>query len=162
MGPGTGFRRVIGESEGIADNGDVRRVVLCSGKVYYDLLDRRQELGLNDVALVRVEQFYPWPRDGVERELAKYPSAEIVWCQEEPANMGGWLFVLRRIEYILEDEDEGRRELRRPIYAGRPASASTATGHLKVHQREQALLVEQALTWKLEDLQQPFMRLPEE
>jgi 2-oxoglutarate dehydrogenase E1 component len=162
MGPGTGFRRVIGETESIADGERVRRVVLCSGKVYYDLLDRRRALGLDDVAIVRIEQFYPWPRDGVHRELSKYPRAEIVWCQEEPANMGGWHFVMRRIEYILEDEDEGRREMRRPIFAGRPAAASPATGHLKVHQLEQELLVEQALTWKTDDLRQPFMRLPED
>jgi len=162
MGPGSGFRRVLGEVENTLDGARVRRVILCSGKVYYDLFDQRRELGLDDVALVRIEQFYPWPRDGVERELSKYPNAEVVWCQEEPANMGGWLFVLRRIEYILEDEAEGHRELRRPIYAGRPASASPATGHLKVHQREQALLVEQALTWKTEDLRQPFMRIPDE
>jgi 2-oxoglutarate dehydrogenase E1 component len=161
MGPGTRFRRVLGEIDPLDDEGSVRRVILCSGKVYFDLRERRRELGISDVGIVRVEQFYPWPRDGIVREISRYPRAEVVWCQEEPANMGAWNFVMRRLEYILDDEPQGRRSTGRSIYAGRPSSASPATGHLKVHRLEQELLVEQALTWKVEELRQPFQRIPE-
>jgi len=162
MGPGTGFRRVIGEVDELAKGSRVRRVVLCSGKVYYDLLEKRRSLEIDDVAIVRVEQLYPWPREGVQKALALYPNAEVIWCQEEPANMGSWNFVNRRIEYILEEDDAGRRPTPRPLYVGRPASASPATGHLQAHLREQALLVEQALAWRVRDLGQPFRRLPGE
>jgi 2-oxoglutarate dehydrogenase E1 component len=162
MGQDTGFQRVIAETDELgSDDATVRRVVLCSGKVYYDLLEKRRELGIDDVALIRVEQLYPWPRDGIQRELARYPEAEVIWCQEEPANMGSWHFVLRRLEYILEDRASSEPAMRRPVYVGRPASASPATGHLKSHLREQALLVEQALTWKVEELRQPFRRAPQ-
>ncbi len=162
LGPGTGFRRLIGEVDPLVEDGAVRRVVLCSGKVYYDLLERRREEGIRDVAIVRVEQLYPWPRDGVLSQLARYPSAEVVWCQEEPANMGAWQFVQRRIEYILGEEEGSARPSPRVLYVGRPAAASPATGHLQAHLREQALLVEQALSWKAKDLVQPFRRLPGE
>ena len=161
LGPGTRFRRVMGEVDALEDDATVRRAVLCSGKVYFDLLERRRELELGDVALIRVEQLYPWPRDGIARELSRYPRAEVVWCQEEPANMGAWNFVMRRIEYILDDEAGGSRPSKRPLFVGLPASASPATGHLRVHRMEQELLVEQVLTWKSKDLQQPFKRIPE-
>jgi 2-oxoglutarate dehydrogenase E1 component len=159
MGPGTRFRRVIGEVDPL-DNKKVKRVVLCSGKVYYDLLEQRREWGIEDVAIVRIEQLYPWPRDGILRELSLYPGAEVVWCQEEHANMGAWNFVLRRLEYILKDS--GKSEARRPIYVGRPESASPATGLLKVHNAEQARLVEQALKWNVSDLRQPLERISED
>jgi 2-oxoglutarate dehydrogenase E1 component len=114
------------------------------------------------VAIVRVEQLYPWPRGGVQKALDLYPHAEVLWCQEEPANMGSWSFVQPRIEYVLQEDDSGKRPTPRPLYVGRPASASPATGHLQAHLREQALLVEQALTWRVRDLGQPFRRLPGE
>jgi 2-oxoglutarate dehydrogenase E1 component len=129
--------------------------------VYFDLLEQRRAQGVGDVALVRVEQLYPWPRDGIAREIARYPRAEVVWCQEEPANMGAWNFVMRRIEYILEEEPSGVRATTRPLYVGRPASASPATGHLKVYRMEQEMLVAQALTWRSSELRQPFRRIPE-
>jgi 2-oxoglutarate dehydrogenase E1 component len=163
MGPDSRFRRVLGEVDKIAAGDKVRRVVLCSGKIYYDLLEKRRELGVDDVALVRVEQLYPWPRDAVLREITLYPTAEVVWCQEEAANMGAWNYVMRRIEYVLEDDKTGaKRKSKRPIYVGRPDSASPATGLLRVHTAEQARIVEQALNWKVNELRQPLERISED
>jgi 2-oxoglutarate dehydrogenase E1 component len=136
FGPGTVFHRVLGDQGKLADGGKVRRVVLCQGKVYYDLLVRRDEAKAKDVALVRIEQLYPFPLRSLEKELAKYPNAEIVWCQEEPQNMGAWAFVDRRIERVSGG--------RRPRYVGRPESAATATGSYKRHNEEQKRLVEDA------------------
>jgi 2-oxoglutarate dehydrogenase E1 component len=161
MGEGSDFRRVIGEIDPIRANEKVRRVVLCSGKVYYDLLEERRKKEIDDIAILRVEQFYPWPRDLLTKELGLYPNVEVVWCQEEPANMGGWTFIMRRIEYILEELNGGAKKDRRPVYVGRAASASPATGSLKTHTREQELLVTQALTWEIKDLQQPFQGIEE-
>jgi 2-oxoglutarate dehydrogenase E1 component len=151
-----GFRRVIGETATtLVPDAEIKRVVLCTGKVYYDLFQAREEQGITDVALVRVEQLYPWPKDTLMAILKRYPGADVVWCQEEPANMGYWTFVDRRIEYALE---ELGHTYRRASYAGRPASASPATGSNRAHQAEQALLVEQALTWKRDIMPQPFRR----
>ncbi len=155
MGPNTHFKRVIDESETLVAAEKVKRVVLCSGKVYYDLLQEREQRGIDDVAILRVEQFYPWPRDLLIERIGKYNNAELVWCQEEPSNMGGWLFVLPRLQYIL---DMMNCENRRPVYVGRAASASPATGYMSDHNQEQQLLLEQALTWNLSDLLQPFQR----
>ncbi len=155
MGPNTSFQRVIGETGKIAAPAKVRRVVLCSGKVYYDLLQAREDKNIDDVAIVRVEQLYPWPKDTIARELAKYKNAEVVWCQEEPANMGSWTFVDRRLEYALEDIDI---KAKRPFYAGRMPAASPATGLMKVHVREQNQLVEWALVTPLAQIPQPFKR----
>jgi 2-oxoglutarate dehydrogenase E1 component len=98
MTENTSFQRVYGETEKIVAADKVRRVVVCSGKVYYDLLQAREDKGVDDVALLRVEQIYPWPKETLAREFAKYKNAEVVWCQEEPANMGSWTFVDRRLE----------------------------------------------------------------
>lgn len=138
-----GFREVIGEET--ADPKRVRRVCLCSGKVYYDLLVARSDRGLEDVALVRLEQFYPFPEKALRAELARFqPTAEIYWVQEEPFNMGGRSFVAERIGPLLEG---------RPLwYAGRDEAASPATGSYKVHQAEQEEVVERALgrgAWRL-------------
>ncbi len=162
LATGSRFRRVLGEVDKLAAADKVKRVILCSGKVYYDLLEHRREHKINDVAIIRVEQLYPWPRDGIARELSKYPNADVVWCQEEHANFGAWNFVMRRIEYILEDGAAGKRKSTRPIYAGRPESASPATGSHHVHEHEQELLVEQALTWDAKDLMTPLQRVPQD
>ncbi|TAK98660.1 MAG: 2-oxoglutarate dehydrogenase E1 component [Rhodospirillaceae bacterium] len=156
MAPQTSFRRVIGDAGKLAAPAKVRRVVLCSGKIYYDLLQSREDRGLDDVAIVRVEQLYPWPKESVARELAKYKNAEVVWCQEEPANMGSWTFVDRRLEYALEDTDV---KTKRPAYAGRMPAASPATGLMRNHVREQNQIVEWALVTPLADVPQPFRRV---
>ncbi len=137
------FRTVIGETDPIAAGADVRRVVLCSGKVYYDLLAERRDRGINDVAILRLEQIYPFPEKTLAFTLKPYARAQqVVWCQEEPENMGAWSFVDRRIERVLTAL---KHRAGRPDYAGRIAAASPATGSAKTHASEQAALVRQAL-----------------
>ncbi len=139
------FRTVIGETDEIAP-GDVQRVVICSGKVYYDLLAERRERGVRDVAILRLEQIYPFPEKTLAFTLKAYPKAQtVVWCQEEPENNGAWTFVDRRIERVLSAL---KHKAKRPQYVGRAASASPATGLAKTHAAEQAALVAQALGLK--------------
>jgi 2-oxoglutarate dehydrogenase E1 component len=120
---------------------EIRRVVMCSGKVYYDLLDEREKRGIDDVYLMRLEQFYPWPMKSVTTELARFTRAELVWCQEEPRNMGGWSFVEPWLELTLE---KMKLKMKRPRYAGRPASAATAAGIMARHQKELAAFLDEA------------------
>ncbi len=155
MAEGSRFRRILPETEKLADDKKIKRVVLCSGKVYYDLFEERAKRGLKDVVLLRVEQLYPWPKDTLLTQLGRYPNAEIIWCQEESANMGPWSFVLPRLEFVME---ELTHKHKKPVYAGRKASASPATGSYRVHGEEQGLLVDQALTWSLDAIPQPFRR----
>jgi 2-oxoglutarate dehydrogenase E1 component len=134
-----GFQPVIDDAQ-IADGGAVRKVVLCSGKVFYDLIEARKQSKELSVAIVRLEQFYPFPLRSVREVIEKYANAtQHAWVQEEPHNMGGWTFVRERLESLLSDANELR-------YIGRTASASPATGSYSVHQREQADLVSQALS----------------
>jgi 2-oxoglutarate dehydrogenase E1 component len=142
MGPGTTFHRLIEETETIAPDDQVRRVVLCSGKVYFDLRRARAESGARNVALIRVEQLYPFPFHSLGQVLARYRNAEIVWCQEEPQNMGAWNFVDRRIERVLAGLDIAAK---RPRFVGRAEAASPATGLFRRHSEEQAQLVGAAL-----------------
>ncbi len=143
MGPGTTFHRVLGESEELLPDAKIRRVVLCSGKVYFDLLHARSERKIRDVAILRIEQLHPFPFKSLAEILARYGNAEIVWCQEEPRNMGAWSFVDWRIEQVLGGLN-GRAK--RARYTGRPEAAATATGLLKRHNAEQAKLVDEALS----------------
>ncbi|MBF0139641.1 MAG: 2-oxoglutarate dehydrogenase E1 component [Magnetococcales bacterium] len=154
---GSSFKRILPEEFPLVDNERIRRVILCTGKVYYDLLETRNAQGIDDCALIRVEQLYPWPRDALFHQLQLYPRAEVVWCQEEPANMGAWSFVFPRLIHLLHDLE---RKEQRPGYAGREASASPATGLHKKHVVEQKLLVEQALRWNFGELPLPFRRKP--
>jgi 2-oxoglutarate dehydrogenase E1 component len=116
--------------------------VLCSGKIYYDLIEDREKREIKDVAVIRVEQLAPFPTRTLSAEFKKYSKADVVWCQEEPQNMGAWTFVAPRIEDALGDI---KHAAARPRYVGRKASASTSTGSAKTHQREQAALVKTAL-----------------
>jgi 2-oxoglutarate dehydrogenase E1 component len=142
MAAGTTFRKVIGETDALVAPEKVRRVVISTGKVYYDLLAARREQDIRDVALVRLEQIYPFPAMGLRTALMPYRSAEVVWCQEEPENMGAWTFVDRRLERVLVAIDAASK---RPRYIGRTEAASPATGSAKVHAQEQAALVAAAL-----------------
>ena len=142
MGPGSSFHRIIAEGDRIAAEDRVRRVVLCSGKVYFDLYKARAAKGDDRVALARVEQLYPFPFNTLSKVLQRYRNAEIVWCQEEPQNMGAWNFVDRRIEHVLSGLDIAAK---RPRFAGRAEAASPATGLFKRHVEEQAHLVADAL-----------------
>ncbi len=134
-----GFNPLIDDVE-IKDPASVQRVVLCSGKVFYDLMEARRKSQETRVAIVRLEQFYPFPMQRLREVVAGYQNAkQLVWAQEEPKNMGGWTFVESLLERLLPSCD-------RPIYIGRAASASPATGSYAVHQFEQAALVQKALT----------------
>ncbi len=149
------FHRVLPEVDPLDDSA-VTRVVLCTGKVYYDLLQARREQALTNVALIRVEQLYPWPKDTLKHQLERYPQAELLWCQEEPANMGAWLFVMPRLTFLLE---ELGHSWHRPLFVGRRAAASPATGRHATHVQEQESLVSQALMAAPEGLHQPFQRI---
>ncbi|KAK3256664.1 hypothetical protein CYMTET_34209 [Cymbomonas tetramitiformis] len=123
---------------------DFKRVVFCSGKVYYELAAEREKLGLNkDVAICRIEQLAPFPYDLVGRELNRYPNAEVMWCQEEPMNMGAFHHILPRMTTLMKSKGRAGQEIK---YSGRDPSAATATGFGEVHAREQAGLLEEALT----------------
>lgn len=156
LGPNTTFHRVLwddaeskqGEKVTLKSDAEMRRVVLCSGKVYYDLYQAREAQMLDDVYLLRLEQLYPFPARALIHELSRFPNADIVWCQEEPKNMGAWTFVDPNLEWVMahiDSQTEGKVP-RRARYAGRAASASTATGQLSRHLAEQKALVADALT----------------
>ncbi|HEY0170429.1 MAG TPA: multifunctional oxoglutarate decarboxylase/oxoglutarate dehydrogenase thiamine pyrophosphate-binding subunit/dihydrolipoyllysine-residue succinyltransferase subunit, partial [Pyrinomonadaceae bacterium] len=134
-----GFRPVIDDAE-VTDRGAVRRVVVCGGKVFYDLAAARRKTEDERVAIVRLEQFYPFPERALREIFASYPQAtQLVWCQEEPKNYGGWHFVEPRLAGLLS-------ACERPFYAGRAASASPATGSYTIHELEQRKLIDDALT----------------
>ena len=132
------FRTVIPEQNADIEAAKVKRVIACSGKVYYDLVKRRDEKKSNDVVILRVEQLYPFPHKAFSTELKKYPNAtDVVWCQDEPQNQGAWFFVQHYVhENMLEGQKLG--------YAGRPASASPAVGYAHLHQEQLKALLDQA------------------
>ena len=119
-----------GEKIKLVKDNKIRRVVLCSGKVYYDLYEDREKRGVDDVYLLRVEQLYPFPAKALVTELSRFPNADIVWCQEEPKNMGSWSFVEPYLEWVLSHASS---KVKRARYCGRPASAATATGLMSRH-----------------------------
>ena len=140
---GSSFHRVLWDgSSDLKSDAKIRRVVLCSGKVYYDLFAEREKLGIDDVYMLRLEQLYPFPAKALTKELARFPKADIVWCQEEPENMGAWNFVDRRIEAVLAGIGH---KAGRPSYAGRPEMSAPAPGTIKLHNKQQQNLVEAAL-----------------
>jgi 2-oxoglutarate dehydrogenase E1 component len=148
--PGSSFHRLLwddaqlleGEATKLASDAEIKRVVLCSGKVYYDLYDEREKRGINDIYLLRVEQLYPFPARALIHELSRFRDADMVWCQEEPKNMGAWSFIEPNLAWVL-DHIEAKH--RRPRYAGRPSSASTATGLMRKHLHELKTLLDEAL-----------------
>jgi 2-oxoglutarate dehydrogenase E1 component len=142
MAEGSTFKFVIPETDQIVAPEQVKRVVISTGKVYYDLVQERREKGANDVALLRLEQIYPFPEKKLAAALAPYKNAEVIWCQEEPMNNGAWTFVDRRIEAVLTGLGN---KATRPVYVGRDDAASPATGLAKVHAQQQAKLVREAL-----------------
>ncbi|WP_153144569.1 2-oxoglutarate dehydrogenase E1 component [Dechloromonas sp. H13] len=134
------FQPVIGEVDQV-DAKKVTRVVLCSGKVYYDLLAARREKKIANIAIVRIEQLYPFPKSHLEKELAKYPKAtEIVWCQEEPRNQGAWYWIASR--HHLDTQLGSKQKM---LLVSRPASSSPAVGYLAKHNEQQKALIESAL-----------------
>jgi 2-oxoglutarate dehydrogenase E1 component len=155
MGSDTTFHRVLWDDADKRQPGstvkfelkpedEIRRVVICSGKVYYDLLDEREKSGIDDVYILRIEQLYPFPARTLIQELSRFTNAtDFVWCQEEPKNMGAWTFIEPNLEWVLDHIGANKN---RVAYAGRPASASTATGLLSRHLGEQKTLVQEALS----------------
>jgi len=130
-----------GEAIKLVPDEKIRRVVLCSGKVYYDLYEEREKRGLDDIYLLRVEQLYPFPAKALITELSRFRKADMVWCQEEPKNMGAWTFIEPYLEWVLNQIDT---ESRRPRYVGRPASAATATGLMSKHLAQLKTLLDEA------------------
>jgi len=149
MAEGTSFHRVLwddaqylkGEKIKLVKDNKIRRVVLCTGKVYYDLYEEREKRGIDDVYLLRVEQLYPFPLKALVAELSRFKNADIVWCQEEPKNMGSWSFVEPYLAWVLE---QATSKVKRPRYAGRPASAATATGLMSTHLAQLNAFLEEA------------------
>ncbi|TNE40748.1 MAG: 2-oxoglutarate dehydrogenase E1 component, partial [Alphaproteobacteria bacterium] len=153
MGTGSTFLRVLTDGAEGAGGGitlkpdsEIRRVILCSGKVYYDLYEEREARGIDDIQIIRVEQLYPFPAMTLMKELGRFPNADFVWCQEEPKNMGAWSFIEPNIEWVLTKLEVKHT---RPHYVGRHATASTATGLMRRHMAELEAFLNEALT--LED-----------
>jgi 2-oxoglutarate dehydrogenase E1 component len=139
FGADSSFHRVLwddaqflaGEKISLVPDEKIRRVVVCTGKVYYDLYEEREKRGIDDVYLMRVEQLYPVPRKSLATELGRFKNAEVVWCQEEPQNMGSWSFIAPELELVLTTMTKVKAK--RPRYAGRAAAAATATGLMSRH-----------------------------
>lgn len=149
LAAGSSFHRLLlddaehasGGTIRLVEDGRIRRVILCSGKIYYDLFEEREKRGANDIYLLRVEQLYPFPLKALVAILSRFKQAEIIWCQEEPKNMGAWQFVGPYLEWVLA---QAGCKAKRPQYAGRPASAATATGLLSKHLAELKAFMEEA------------------
>jgi 2-oxoglutarate dehydrogenase E1 component len=150
MGPETSFHRLLwddaqtlaGEKIKLVADDKIRRVVISSGKVYYDLYEEREKRGSDDIYLLRIEQLYPFPTKALMTELSRFKQAEIVWCQEEPRNMGGWVFVDIFLEWVLNQIGAKHRRAR---YAGRSAAASTAVGQMSLHLAQLKQFLDDAL-----------------
>jgi 2-oxoglutarate dehydrogenase E1 component len=151
MGPSSTFHRLLwddaqsrkGEKTVLAADERVRRVILCSGKVYFDLYEEREKRGIQDIYLLRVEQLYPFPMKALVQELGRFKQAEIVWCQEEPRNMGAWHFIEPYLVWVLNQVGGA---CARPRYVGRPSSAATATGLMSKHLTQLGALLANALS----------------
>ena len=150
FGPGTTFHRVLwDDAQALPDqpiklvkDSKIRRVVMCTGKVYYDLYEEREKRGIDDIYLMRLEQLYPFPARAMITELGRFKQAEMIWCQEEPKNMGAWSFIEPNIEWTL---DQIKAKHGRARYAGRHASAATATGLMSMHLKELQEFLDEAL-----------------
>jgi hypothetical protein len=149
LAEGSSFHRVLrddaetrkGDAVKLAKDAKIRRVILCSGKVYYDLYEEREKRGMDDVYLLRVEQLYPFPLKSMATILARFKGADIVWCQEEPKNMGSWSFVEPYLEWVL---GHCGAKSKRARYVGRPASAATATGLMSKHLHQLKAFLDEA------------------
>lgn len=151
LAKGTTFHRILyddaqmqpNEATKLVPDEKIRRIVLCSGKVYYDLYEEREKRGIDDIYLMRVEQLYPVPLKALVAELSRFKKAEVVWCQEEPRNMGAWHFIEPYLEWVLNQVNGVSR---RPRYVGRAASAATATGLMSKHQAQLKAFLDEALS----------------
>jgi 2-oxoglutarate dehydrogenase E1 component len=144
MGPGTMFQRVLAEesSDIVTDPSNVKKLIFCSGQIYYDLAQEREKIGRKDIAIARMEQIAPFPFDRIGEETAKYPGATVYWVQEEPKNMGAYSYVMPRIMTATRELNNVEK---RPIYIGRSTSAAPATGMSKVHAAELEAILQEAI-----------------
>ncbi len=150
FGPDSTFHRILwddaeaspDQAVKLVSDDKIRRVVMCSGKVYFDLYEEREKRGIDDIYLMRIEQLYPFPTKAMAHEMARFPNAEVVWCQEEPRNMGAWTYIQPYVEWVLNQIEA---KVRRPDYAGRLASAATATGLMSKHLAQLQALLDEAL-----------------
>jgi 2-oxoglutarate dehydrogenase E1 component len=150
LGAGTTFHRLLwDDAQSLPDekiklvaDDKIRRVVMCTGKVYYDLYEEREKRGVNDIYLLRIEQLFPFPSKALCAELSRFKQAEMVWCQEEPRNMGAWFFVDVFLNWVLNQIGAKFKTSR---YAGRPASASTAVGQMSKHLAQLKQFLDEAL-----------------
>jgi 2-oxoglutarate dehydrogenase E1 component len=150
LGPQTTFHRLLwDDAQSLPDekiklvpDDKIRRVVMCTGKVYYDLYEEREKRGINDIYLLRIEQLFPFPSKALVAELSRFKQAEMVWCQEEPRNMGAWFFVDVFLTWVLNQIGAKFKTTR---YAGRPASASTAVGQMSKHLAQLKQFLDEAL-----------------
>ena len=150
LGPDSGFHRLLSddaettpsEQFALRPDAEIRRVVLCSGKVYYDLLDDREKRGGDDIYLLRVEQLYPLPLKQLVARLSRFKQADVVWCQEEPKNMGAWSYIESYLEWVLTQVGGASKRVR---YVGRPAAASTAAGTMSKHAAQLKAFLDEAL-----------------
>src|ERR1700733_7770145 len=151
MVPGASFHRVLRDQAEVVpgattiklvEDAKIERVILCTGKVYFDLMEEREKRGENRIQILRIEQLYPFPENVLAQELNRFPRADLVWCQEEPQNQGAWNFVRSRIEDTIAKLG-GKIS---PRYAGRPEYASTAAGQMKQHLSELAAFLNDALS----------------
>jgi 2-oxoglutarate dehydrogenase E1 component len=142
MAPGTSFHRVMYDNEKLCEDSAVKQVVLCSGKVYYDLFAERAERRRDDIFFLRFEQLYPFPYKALTTELSRFKQARIVWCQEEPKNQGAWYQVRHRLQEPFGNDQQ-------LYYAGRPSAAAPASGVFKLHLQQQQALVEAALDLRI-------------
>jgi 2-oxoglutarate dehydrogenase E1 component len=150
MAPATSFHRLLwddaqalpGEKIKLVADNKIRRVVMCTGKVYFDLYEDREKRGIDDIYLLRIEQLFPFPTKALVAELSRFKQAEMVWCQEEPRNMGAWFFVDVFLQWVLNQIGAKHKQMR---YAGRPASASTAVGQMSKHLAQLKQFLDEAL-----------------
>jgi 2-oxoglutarate dehydrogenase E1 component len=151
MEPGSSFHRVFRDQAEcvpgattvtLAADNEIKRVVLCTGKVYFDLMEEREKRNENRIQLLRIEQLYPFPQSALADELKRFPQAEIIWCQEEPKNQGAWTFIAPYIEDTIAKLGGNSR----PRYVGRPEYASTAAGLMSQHMAELKAFLDQALS----------------
>ncbi len=144
MADGTTFHRILWDDrETLVADSKIKRVVMCSGKVYFDLLEEAEKRKANDVYLLRVEQLYPFPEQAITQELKRFPNADVVWCQEEPRNMGAWTFLIEPLSALIDNLGHKSTRLK---YAGRPEAAAPATGLMSKHLAQQAQLIDEALS----------------
>lgn len=142
MAQGTSFSTVLLDKAPLLNDAKIRRVILCSGKVYYDLYEEREKRGINDIYILRVEQLYPLPRKELIEQLSRFGAAQIIWCQEEPKNMGAWSYIEPQLENVL---NQIKAKYTRARYVGRPAAASPSVGLMSEHLKQLAAFLEDAL-----------------